>query len=54
MEEVLPDLKVIIESPDGDMQTIYPIDSFVSPGQDNGSAENTEPPVNYNLPVANE
>lgn len=28
MEEVLPDLKVIIESPNGDMQTIYPIESF--------------------------
>lgn len=30
MEEVLPGLKVIIESPSGDMQTIYPIESFVS------------------------
>ncbi len=29
MEEVLPDLKVIIESPNGDVQTIYPIESFV-------------------------
>ena len=29
MEEILPDLKVIIESPSGDMQTIYPIESFV-------------------------
>ena len=28
MDEVLPDLKVIIESPNGDMQTIYPIESF--------------------------
>ena len=28
MEDVLPDLKVIIESPDGDMQTIYPLESF--------------------------
>ena len=28
MEEVLPDLKVIIESPDGDLQTIYPIESM--------------------------
>lgn len=33
MEEVLPDLKVIIESPSGDMQTVYPIDSFVSSEQ---------------------
>ncbi len=30
MEEVLPDLKVIIESPTGDVQTFYPIESFVS------------------------
>ena len=30
MEEVLPDLKVIIESPNGDMQTFYPIESFVT------------------------
>lgn len=28
MEEVLPDLKVIIESPDGKVQTMYPIESF--------------------------
>ncbi|MGN0431456.1 MAG: FtsH protease activity modulator HflK [Lachnospiraceae bacterium] len=28
MEEILPDLKVIIESPDGDVQTFYPIESF--------------------------
>lgn len=35
MEEVLPDLKVIIESPNGDVQTIYPIESFT------GSSDNT-------------
>jgi len=28
MEEVLPELKVIIESPNGDVQTFYPIESF--------------------------
>ena len=28
MEEILPDLKVIIESPSGDMQTFYPVESF--------------------------
>lgn len=28
MEEILPDLKVIIESPNGNVQTIYPIESF--------------------------
>lgn len=49
MEEILPDLKVIIESPSGDMQTIYPVESFTgSPdsGTDNTdrstSADNTE------------
>lgn len=30
MEEVLPDLKVIIESPSGQMQTFYPVESFVT------------------------
>lgn len=30
MEEVLPELKVIIESPSGDMQTFYPVESFVT------------------------
>lgn len=28
MEEILPELKVIIESPTGDVQTFYPIESF--------------------------
>ena len=44
MEEVLPDLKVIIESPSGEMQTFYPIESFVSvdnsTGQTSGSSSN--------------
>ncbi len=30
MEEVLPDLKVIIESPSGDVQTFYPVESFAT------------------------
>ncbi len=30
MEEVLPDLKVIIESPSGDTEMIYPVESFVN------------------------
>jgi membrane protease subunit HflK len=29
MEEILPELKVIIESPSGDVDMIYPVDSFV-------------------------
>ena len=44
MEEVLPGLKVIIESPDGDMQTIYPIDSFTNPGQTGSSGESSADP----------
>ena len=39
MEEVLPDLKVIIESPSGQMQTFYPVESFVT--IDDGSANTT-------------
>lgn len=35
MEEILPDMKVIIESPTGNTQTIYPLDSFT------GSAAST-------------
>lgn len=30
MEAVLPELKVIIESPSGNLQTFYPVDSFVT------------------------
>ncbi len=37
MEEVLPDLKVIIESGDGQVQTIYPLESFTG-SSDNGSS----------------
>lgn len=43
MEEVLPELKVIIESPNGDTQTIYPIEpfsSFTAP-YSSGGADNT-------------
>ena len=32
MEEILPDLKVIIESPNGDIETIFPIESFSGSG----------------------
>lgn len=35
MEDVLPDLKVIIESPAGNTQTIYPLESFTSGTQGN-------------------
>ena len=41
MEEVLPDLKVIIESPSGDMQTFYPIESFASFENSSSNNKNT-------------
>ncbi len=42
MEDVLPDLKVIIESPIGDMQTFYPLESFATIGtSDNNSGSTT-------------
>ncbi|MCR2047117.1 FtsH protease activity modulator HflK [Acetatifactor muris] len=37
MENVLPDLKVIIESSDGNMQTIYPLESFTGSNDDDTS-----------------
>ena len=38
MEEVLPGLKVIIESPSGDVQTFYPIESFANIGTENNNS----------------
>lgn len=35
MEEVLPNLKVVIESPSGEMQTIYPVESFTNTDSQN-------------------
>lgn len=43
MEDVLPGLKVIIESPNGDMQTIYPVEPFSVFGTD-ASQEISESP----------
>ena len=40
MEEILPDLKVIIESPSGEMQTIYPVEPFNTQTQTQSPAEN--------------
>ena len=41
MEEVLPDLKVIIESPNGDVQSFYPIESFVTVEETTTAPTNT-------------
>ena len=46
MEEVLPDLKVIIESPSGEMQTFYPVESFVSVEENTPSKNNASNNVN--------
>ena len=44
MEDVLPDLKVIIESPSGNMQTIYPLESFTGEnGGEDGTGDETTP-----------
>ncbi len=40
MEDVLPDLKVIIESPTGNIQTFYPLESFVTTTDSENSSEN--------------
>lgn len=40
MEEVLPDLKVVIESPSGDMQTFYPLESFADFNTYNNASNN--------------
>lgn len=41
MEDVLPDLKVIIESPSGNMQTFYPVESFATIGNTGSSDSQT-------------
>ena len=42
MEDVLPDLKVIIESPEGNTQTIYPLESFTG-NQEEDQEESSQP-----------
>lgn len=46
MEEVLPGLKIIIDSPDGSMQTVYPIEPFASINSSSGIAQNPESTAN--------
>lgn len=59
MEQVLPGLKVIIESPGGDMQTIYPIEPFVSaggsanPADSSGAASSADNNAAGSAPAAN-
>lgn len=42
MEEVLPGLKIIIDSPDGSMQTVYPIEPFANVNYSSGATQNPE------------
>ena len=42
MEEILPDLKVIIESPNGNVQTFYPLESFADFGTAGNQTVNGE------------
>ena len=37
MEEVLPGMKIVIESADGEVQTLLPLDSFYDSGNNSGS-----------------
>ncbi len=39
MEEILPGLKVVIESPSGNVQTFYPLDSFTNTNTTQNSAQ---------------
>lgn len=58
MEDVLPDLKVVIESPNGNTQTIYPLESFTGTQEDEEDEEDEEaegqqaqPPASGQSPV---
>lgn len=42
MEEILPELKVIIESPNGNVQTFYPLESFVDFNSSNNTSTANE------------
>lgn len=48
MENVMPDLKIVIESPDGNTQTVYPLESFTggsdtdTPSQDAQTPDQTQ------------
>ncbi len=52
MEEILPDLKVVIEGTNGDMQTLFPIEPFSSAGIQEGTSAQSGSPAN-NTPSDN-
>jgi membrane protease subunit HflK len=41
MEDVLPGLKLVIESPNGNVQSIYPVESFTGDGSESGNGSAT-------------
>ena len=40
MEEILPDLKILIESPNGNVQTFYPVESFADLNANSNTSSN--------------
>ncbi len=48
MEKVLPDLKVIIESPNGDMQMFYPVESFSAFSNNTTNSNDTDTTASQN------
>lgn len=46
MEEILPDLKIVIESPNGNVQTFYPIESFADIHTSDSGVKNSDNAVN--------
>ena len=42
MEEVLPDLKGVIESPNGNTQTFYPLESFTGTASASSESSTSE------------
>ncbi len=52
MEDVLPDLKVVIESPNGNTQTIYPLESFTGTqtGEEDDQEQQPQAPAQSTAP----
>ncbi len=51
MEEILPDLKVIIESPSGNVEMIYPVESFTGTSTAGSAAAGFGNTTNHNIDV---
>ena len=53
MEEVLPGLKIVIESPNGNVQTIYPLESFTQSQENTNAGTSTNTGTNANTNMDN-